>query len=372
MLLSGASAKQSAEQLRVHDPQNQTSHSGPVTFTPDVGPLLADRCGMCHHPNGSAPFSLLTYAAAHQRASVIASMTKRRLMPPWKSEPAQSDFVGQRPLSDDEIDLIQRWVAEGALEGEPRDLPQPRWSDGWQLGTPDLVVTLPRPYVLGSGGTDVSRVFVFPVPVTAARYVRALEFRPGNPKTVLHADIRVDRTPASRQLEDADPDPGYEGLILHSATFPDGLFLGWSPGQVAPVMPKGSAWRLYPGTDLVVEVHMTRNGKSEVVAPSIGLYFTDEPPERTAATLRLGRQNIDIAAGEKNYVSTDSFVLPVDVEVQAVQPHARHRAREVMGMARLPDGTTKPLIDIKDWDFNWQHVYRYVTPVVLPRVTLMA
>lgn len=372
VLLSGASARQSAEHVSLRDLENQTSHSGPVTFTRDVAPLLADRCGMCHHPNGSAPFSLLTYAAARQRASLIASITKRRLMPPWKSEPGQGEFLGQRPLGDDEIDLIQRWVTEGALEGEPRELARPRWSDGWQLGTPDLVVTLPRPYVLGSGGTDVSRVFVFPVPVTTARYVRALEFRSGNPKVVLHADIRVDRTPASRQLEEADPDPGYEGLILHSATFPDGVLLGWSPGQVAPVMPKGLAWRLHPGTDLVVEVHMVRGSKSEVVAPSIGLYFTDDPPRRTPATLRLGRQNIDIAAGEKDYVSTDSFVLPVDVEVQAVQPHAHHRAREVMGMARLPDGTTKLLIDIKDWDFKWQHVYRFVTPVVLPGGTTLA
>src|SRR5437870_2289109 len=101
-------------------------------------------------------------------------------------------------------------AAGGAVEGDPRDLPlPPRWIEGWQLGAPDLVVTLPQPYVLQADGSDVSRVFVFPVPVNGTRYVKGLEFRPGNPQAVHHANIRIDRTPASRQLDDQDPAPGY-------------------------------------------------------------------------------------------------------------------------------------------------------------------
>jgi tetratricopeptide (TPR) repeat protein len=345
--------------------------AGPVSFS-DIAPILFDGCGMCHRPGGAAPFSLLTYPSARQRATQIAAVTKSRVMPPWKSEPGLGEFIGQRPLSDAEIDLIQRWAADGAPEGDPRVLPQARWTDGWQLGKPDLVVTLSQPYVLQADGTDVSRVFVLPLPVNTTRYVRGLEFRPGNPKVVHHANIRIDRTPASRQLDDEDPGPGYDGLILRSAVYPDGHFLGWTPGQVAPLLPKGLAWRLDPGTDLVVEVHMRPSGRSEVVEPSIGLFFGDDPPERTPAMLRLGRQSIDIAAGEKDYTITDSFVLPVDVEVQAVQPHAHYRAREVRGVATLPDGTVKWLISIKDWDFRWQHVYRYVTPFALPKGTTLA
>ena len=126
-------------------------------------------------------------------------------------------------------------------------MPVPRWSEGWQLGSPDLVVTLPQPFVLPPDGTDVSRVFVIPLPVTALRYVRGLEFRPGNAQVVHHANIRIDSTRASRQLDEADPAPGYDGLILRSAVFPDGHFLGWTPGQVAPLLPKGLAWRLASG-----------------------------------------------------------------------------------------------------------------------------
>ena len=346
--------------------------AGPVTFAKDVAPIIFDRCGICHHPNGSAPFSLLTFPAARQRATLIAAVTKSRLMPPWKSEPGYGEFIGHHPLSDAEIEVVQQWLADGAPEGDPRDLPaRPQWTEGWQLGRPDLVVTLPQPYVLPADGTDVSRVFVLALPVDTMRYVRGLEFRPGNQKVVHHANIRIDRTPASRQLDDQDPAPGYEGLLSHSAVYPDGHFLGWTPGQVAPLLPKGLAWRLAPGTDLVLEVHMKPSGRTEVVEPSIGLYFGDEPPERTPAMLRLGRQSIDIAAGQKDYAIGDSFVLPVDVEVQAVQPHAHYRAREVKGLATLPDGTMKWLIYIKDWDFRWQHVYRYVTPFVLPKGTTL-
>jgi tetratricopeptide (TPR) repeat protein len=347
--------------------------AGPVTFSRDVAPIVFDRCGICHHPGGTAPFSLLTYPAARQRATLVAAVTRSRVMPPWKSEPGYGEFIGHRHLSDAEIGVIQQWLADGAPEGDRRDLPAPpQWTDGWQLGTPDLIVTLPRPYVLQPDGTDVSRVFVLPLPVGTMRYVRGLEFRPGNQRVVHHANIRIDRTPASRQLDDQDPAPGYDGVLSHSAVYPDGHFLGWTPGQVAPLLTKGLAWRLAPGSDLVVEVHMKPSGKTERVEPSIGLYFGDDPPERTPAMLRLGRQSIDIAPGEKDYTITDSFVLPVDVEVQAVQPHAHYRAREVTGVATLPDGTTKWLISIKDWDVRWQHVYRYVTPFALPRGTTLA
>jgi len=344
-----------------------------VTFTRDIAPLLHERCGICHHPGGPAPFGLLTFQDARQRARQIAAVTRDRVMPPWKSEPGYGEFVGHRPLSDAEIARIQQWVSDGTVEGDARDLPPPpTWTDGWQLGQPDLVATLPEPYVLAAEGTDVSRVFVFRLPVRTLRYVRGLEFRPGNARVVHHANIRIDRTTASRLLDDQDAAPGYEGLLSHSAVYPDGHFLGWTPGQSAPLLPKGLAWRLPPETDLVVEVHMTPSGKREVVEPSIGLYLTTEAPDRTPAMLRLGRQTIDIAAGDSNYAIEDSFVLPVDVVVQAVQPHAHYRARTVEARATLPDGNKMWLLYIRNWDFRWQHVYRYVTPPVLPKGTTLS
>ena len=346
-----------------------------VTYTRDVAPLLADRCAMCHHPGGSAPFSLLTYADAKRRATQIAKVTHERLMPPWKVEPGFGPFVGQHPLSGSEIATLQKWADAGAPEGKgsrQSSVVSRQWTDGWQLGTPDLVLTLGQPYTLPAEGTDAFHIFVMPIPTAARRYVRGLEFRPGNARVVHHANIRVDRTPSSRRLDEADPGPGYDGLIARSAEYPDGHFLGWTPGQAGPLLPKGLAWTLEPSTDLVVELHMQPSGKPETVAPSIGLYFGDDPPERAPAMLRLGRQDIDIPAGDPRYTVKDSYVLPVDVTVAALQPHAHYRARQVRGEATLPDGSTRTLLVINDWDFRWQHVFRYETPLPLPKGTRLS
>ena len=350
------------------------------TYTRDIAPLLAERCGMCHVPEGSAPFSLLTYADAKRYAAEIAAVTRTRYMPPWKADPENGPFAGQRPLTGDEIDRIQQWVAGGAAGGERADeratFPQKsaapaQQSSGWRLGRPDLIVTLPQAYSLQAEGTDVFRIFVIPLPVTKTRFVRGLEFRPGNPR-VHHANIRLDKTGTSRALDAADPGPGYSGLIARSANYPEGHFLGWTPGQVAPLLPKDLGWRLDPHTDLVIETHMQPSGRPETVQPSIGLYFSDTPPTRTPAMLRLSRQNIDIPAGDAQYIVSDSYVLPVDVDVQAVQPHAHYRARDILGEATLPDGTTRRLIHIADWDFRWQHVFRFEHPLHLPKGTMLS
>jgi tetratricopeptide (TPR) repeat protein len=342
----------------------------PPTFSSDIAPILFSRCSVCHHDGGAAPFSVLTYASVRQHTTLIAELTLKRVMPPWKAEPGYGEFVGLEPLTRDQIDLIQRWVSAGSPEGDPRALPDaPQWNADWQLGTPDLIVTLPQPYTVPAEGGDRFRIFVFPLRVDGTKYVRGIEFHPGNRGVVHHATIRVDNTPTSRLLDEDDPAPGYEGLLAHSAGYPDGHFLGWTPGQVPPLLPKGLAWHLTRGADLVVQLHLVPTGKAEPVQPSVGLYFSNDPPERTPAMIRLSRQNLDIPAGERAYHVTDSYVLPVDVDVQAVQPHAHYRGREIKGVATLPDGTTKWLIYIKDWDFRWQHVYRLVKPMPLPRGT---
>jgi tetratricopeptide (TPR) repeat protein/mono/diheme cytochrome c family protein len=339
-----------------------------VTFTKDVAPILYGECATCHQPDGPAPFSLITYDDARRHAAQIVSATARRYMPPWKPERGYGEFVGERRLSDAQIATIRLWAATGRLEGNASDLPEPpRFSSGWQIGEPDLVVTIPE-YTLRAQGTDVFRNFVIAVPGSGTRYVRALEFRPGN-RAVHHANIRIDPTPASRRLDEADPEPGYEGVILHSADYPDGHFLGWTPGQTPPPGPNALAWRLDAGNDLVVQLHLRPTGKPERIGPSIGLYFASDPPARTPAILRLGRQSLDIPAGARDFRVVDAYVLPVDAEIRAIQPHAHYRARLVSASATLPDGARRPLILIRNWDFNWQDQYRYAAPFWVPAGT---
>ena len=350
-------------------PHDQTSRGDrPITFTKDIAPILYAHCASCHQPDGPAPFSLLTYTDARRRAVQIAKVTASRYMPPWKPEPG--DFVGERRLTDSQILTIDRWVATGEPEGDASDLPAPpQMHSGWQLGVPDAVVALPE-YTLRADGADVFRNFVVAVPGVGARYIRALEFHPGN-RAVHHANIRVDPTAASRHLDEADPEPGYEGVILRSADYPDGHFLGWTPGQMPQPGPNALAWRLGAGDDLVVQLHLQPTGRPERIRPTIGLYFAKEAPVRTPAILRLGRQNLDIPAGAADFRVVDAFVLPVDAEIRAIQPHAHYRARRVSAAAVLSDGTRRPLILIRNWDFNWQDQYRYLTPFWLPAGTTL-
>lgn len=341
-----------------------------VTFSSDVAPILFEHCVVCHRPDSVAGFSLLTYDAARPRARAILQQVLTREMPPWKPEPGYGEFLDERRLSDADISLIERWVETGALEGDPNALPPaPALPTGWQTGQPDLVLTLPA-YDTAASDTDEFRNFVVPIPIVTGRYVRGLEFRPGS-SAVHHANILIDRTRTSRTLDEADPLPGYQGLIPHSATYPEGYFLGWTPGQTPPLAPPDMAWRLDAGSDLFVQLHLQPTGEPELIQPAVGLFFTDTPPTQRPTIFRLGRQDIDIQPGEASYLSTDAYVLPVDAEVQAVQPHAHYRATEVRGWAELPDGERRELIYIPRWNFHWQDQYRYRDPISLPAGTTL-
>jgi Flp pilus assembly protein TadD len=343
------------------------------TFSKDIAPAVFEACVSCHRNAGPGPFPLTTYDEVRRRATQIAQVTRSRFMPPWKVTPDVGHFVGQRLLTDREIALIEQWARNNTPEGDPRELPPlPKHADGWLLGKPDLIVKPEATFTLPATQTDAFRIFAIRLPVSKRTYVTGIEFHPGNARVVHHANIRVDRTPATRKLDDADPLPGYDGLMPRSAEYPDGHFLGWTPGQIAPLVQPELAWTLEPGSDLVVQLHMQPSGAVEQVLPEIGFYITDRAPQRTPTILRLGSQGIDIPAGESHYVIRDSYVLPVDVQLLAIQPHAHYRAKEIKGTATLPDGTTRIVMHIGDWDFRWQHVYRETTPIPLPKGTRLS
>jgi Flp pilus assembly protein TadD len=344
-----------------------------ITFARDIAPIVWSRCATCHRPGEIGPFPLLTYDDVKRRATQIAAVTRRGVMPPWKPVAGKGEFQDERRLTDAELATLQRWIADGAPEGNRADLPpMPRWADGWRLGAPDLVVRMDEPFTVPADGPDVFRTFVIAVPLSSPRYVRAIEFLPGNARVVHHANLGVDRTQASRQLDRRDAEPGYSGGMVVEARYPEGQLLGWTPGQAPHASPDGMAWRLDPGSDLVVQLHLQPTGKPETVRASVGFFFTGTPPVRSPIGLRLGSETIDIPAGARAHVITDSYVLPTDTDVFAVQPHAHNLARRMEATATLPDGSVRPIIEIEDWDFRWQDVYRYVRPIALPKGTTIA
>lgn len=345
--------------------------AGAPTFNKDIAPIVWQRCSGCHRPGEIGPFSLLSYEDVRTHALKIVSVTKDGIMPPWLPEPGYGTFANERRLSANELGLIERWYAQGAPEGDPADrrLP-PVWPDGWQLGTPDLVVELPEAYTLVPGESDVFRNLVIPIPIDRARFVRGMELRPGNHKVVHHATIGLDRTRVSRKLDAESPEPGFAGGMFSEGTStPDNHALGWTPGM-APVMePPDMAWRLEAGSDLIIQLHLlpSRTGQTELVRPSVGFFFTDAPPTRASIDFKLGSKTIDIPAGQADYLAEDTYELPVDVDVVSVYPHAHYLGKDMKAFATLPGGDVRWLVWIKRWDFHWQDRYRFQAPVFLPK-----
>jgi hypothetical protein len=347
--------------------QAQIKMEGPVTFSKEIAPIVFKNCTPCHRPGESGPFDLLSYADVKKHARDIASVTARRIMPPWLPEPGYGEFESDRRLADRDLSLLQKWIEDGSPEGNPAETPQlPKWNEGWSLGTPDLVVET-APYTLPAGGNDIYYNFVVPIPTASTRYVSGVEFIPGN-RVVHHAFINIDPTRGSkRRAAKLDP-PGFLGMDLpETAVMPGGQLTGWQPGKIPRLATQGLAWTLRTNTDLVLQVHMNPSGKPEKIQPKVGFYFTDQAPTNAAFRIQLAALELDIPAGESNYVAERSYTLPVDVSMVRVGAHAHYLAKEMQGYAILPGGEKKWLLWIKSWDFKWQGDYQYKEPVFLPK-----
>jgi Flp pilus assembly protein TadD len=350
--------------------------AGPPDFAHDVAPIVYGNCAACHRPGGTGPFSLLSYQDVRKRAAQIAAVTHSRYMPPWLPDEGHGDFADERRLTDREIQILAQWAAAGAPEGPAAEAPKPpEFPGGWQLGTPDLVLEAAAPFAVPAAGPDLFWNFLFTPKLAAGRYVKAIEIRPGNPRVVHHANLLVDRAGSAHRAAEAGSG-GFSGMdltVVRSPFDPDGHFLFWKPGLPPHVEPDGFAWRLLPGDTLVLNTHLHPSGKPEEARPSIGIYFTDAPPKHFPLLVQLEHDSaLRIPAGARDFVVSDDFTLPMDVDVLAVYPHAHYLGKLLEGYATLPDGTRKWLIRIPDWDLNWQAVYYYREPVMLPQGTVVS
>ncbi|MEI6233355.1 MAG: hypothetical protein WCT04_09895 [Planctomycetota bacterium] len=343
-----------------------------VTFNKDIAPILFQNCTGCHRPGEVAPFDLITYQDASKRAKQLARVTQSRYMPPWKAEPGHGEFLDERRLTTDQLALIKNWADNGAPEGVAADLPAaPKFTDGWKLGEPDLVVKMPDSFTLQAEGRDVFRCFVIPLKLDADTYVSAIDFRPGNRKIVHHALFFLDSNGVAAKKTSADGKPGFESFGSPGFV-PTGGLGGWAPGYTPRPLPDGMGKLVKKGSDLVIQIHFHPSGKEEQEQSTLGLYFTKKTPDKVVASIPIGSRKIDIAAGATNYKVTKDFTVPIDAEVVGLTPHAHYLCKEMKVTATLPDGSKKSMIWIKDWDFSWQDQYLYKTPMKLPKGTNIA
>ena len=301
-------------------------------------------------------------------------------MPPWLPEemtgPRAVHFEGDRRLNDAEVEMLTGWVKAGMPEGVGPEPVAPVYSVGWQMGPPDLVLEMPEAVTEPASGSDLFVNFVLPAGVTATKWVRAMEVQPGAGQLVHHANVIVDRRASLRAAHPGDWQRGVPGMNLQidggDAFDPDSHFLFWKPDSTALVEPAGMPWRLDPGNDLILNMHLKPTGKPEAVRARIGLYFTAEPARFKPMLIQLEHDAaLDIPAGGAHFVVTDELKLPVAVDVLGVYPHAHYLGKEMEGWAVLPDGVRQPIVTIRSWDIDRQSVYRLAKPLALPAGTVL-
>jgi len=344
--------------------------SGTPTWAEDVAPILYTRCVGCHRPGGPGPFHLLTYEDAVEQAPTIAEATGTGKMPPWLPVTGDVAFAGDRRLTDRERRTIREWVEGGTPSGDPASVSPPEFPEGWRLGVPDLIVHTDEDFPVPASGGDIFRNLVVTVPIDHRVWVRGMEIRFSDPRVVHHSMITLDATSSSRRQAGLDSLPGFDGMFVATeAVGPSGFLLGWTPGKEPALSPEGLAFPLDPGTDIVVQLHLRPYGEPAEVGAELGLHLAEEPPSRTPFTIRLGVEDIDIAPGDPSYVRTDEYVLPVDLEVLGMYPHAHYVGHAISLDAVRPDSTRLRVLDIPHWDFNWQDAYRLAEPLRLPAGT---
>ncbi len=346
---------------------------GAVTFNRDIAPIVYANCSTCHREGEAAPFALLSYRDVKKHAGQIADLTSRRVMPPWKADPSEhGGFVGERRLTDAQIATLRRWVDAGAPEGAGPSPAAPTFPVGWQQGEPDLVVTMPEAFHVPADGPDIYRCFPISVEPPEGKYLRSVEYRPGDRRVVHHA-VMTTMSPSEatkKLLEDGDETgPGFKsGLAAPGNRLPGPLGI-WAPGKDPLPLPEGYAMPWPRKARMVLQLHLHPIGKAADERSSVGLYFTSEKPKGGLQPLVLMNKNVRIAPGDGDYRLTQSIETRADVDVIGLFPHMHLIGRTVKATATLPDGTRLPLLSIGDWDFNWQGYYQYGKPLHLPRGT---
>jgi peroxiredoxin len=354
------------------EPADVDVTSQQLTFCRDIAPIVFANCMRCHRQGECAPFPLTSYEEVRDRAAQIASVVEQRIMPPWRARRGFGRFLNERCLNSSDIERIAAWVRNGAPRGNPADLPpSPQFVAGWQLGKPDVVLTMPEEYEIPADGPDIYRIFVIPTRLRQDCLASAFEFRPGNPRVVHHSWVYFDTQGKARRLDAADPGPGYTNFGGPGFSGASSLG-GWAPGGLPRRLPAGLARQIQANSDLVLLVHYHPTGKRERDRSTIGFYFAPPTARCQAGELMLANYDLDIRAGGRQQHVSASHVLPVNTYLLDVTPHMHQLGRKMEVTAILPDRTVVPLVAIDDWSFYWQEHYVYREPILLPAGTKLS
>jgi len=338
-----------------------------VTFHKDVLPVLQKNCQGCHRPGEAAPISFLTYKSTRPFAKAIKEAASTRRMPPWHADPHFGKFSNDKSLTQTEINTLTAWADTGAKEGNPKDAPQPvSFIDGWNIGKPDLVLEMPKPFTIPAQGTVDYTYYIIPVGNKEDIWVERAEVRPGN-RAVLHHVIAFVRPPGSRWLKNAVP--GEPFTPQRENAFGGQWLTAYAPGMPPQVLPPGKARRLPAGSDIVLQMHYTANGKEQTDASKIGLLFAKQPPQEQVLTLAVQNNRFEIPPHEANHEVKAELVLQQDSTLSALMPHMHLRGKDFLFRATYPSGESEVLLSVPRYDFSWQLIYEPAGQKLLPKGT---
>jgi hypothetical protein len=326
-----------------------------VTYSKHVAPILQARCQVCHRPDQSAPFTLMTYEDAAKRGRMIKEVTTQRRMPPWHADARYGRFSNDRRLTREEVNVLSAWVDGGMPQGDVGDLPKPvAWPKGWSHGTPDLVLEMPEPFEVPATGVVPYKNWIIDPEFTEDRWVQRAECRPGAPGVVHHVVVYIMKTgqrgPVSR-----------DGLMS--------ILVGWAPGDLGLVLPPDTALRVPKGARLRLEMHYTPNGTATTDRSAVGITFAKQPPKYELFVSEFANMTFAVAPHDPHYKAEAAFRVPADARLISLAPHMHWRGKHYFYEAIYPGGKRETLLSVPRWDFNWQNVYRFQDPVPLPKGT---
>ena len=341
----------------------------------DIAPLIAANCVSCHRGNGSAPFSLASVEDVTSRARTIAQVAEEGFMPPWKASPHLGRFRDERVLSDQQIALLSAWVAAGKPLGEPDEAaPAVVLNESrWPMGQPDIVLEMAQPFAVPASGEDIYRYFVLPGALTRDLVVTGIDFLPGDPSVVHHANFFIDFAGRAAAEDAKDEAPGFSvfgtgSFMDYTGAASDAYGIGgWAPGAEPYQTPSDTGIWLGRGGEIVVEIHYKLSGQATSDRSQLGLYLAKEPVSRYLDGLLVGTQDIAIPAGQSAYHRHVSMQVPEDFHLVDLMPHMHYIGTRARVQLTHPDGQVESLIGIQDWDLRWQNIYVLREPKLIRR-----
>ncbi len=358
-----------------------TNSGGAPTFTKDVAPILNKNCVSCHRPGEIAPMSLLSYEQARPWAKSIREKVSRGLMPPWHAESAHGVFLNDRRLNDNDKATLIAWSDAGAPQGDPKDMPPaPKFTEGWEIGKPDVVLSMPKPYNVTASGTIAYQYFPIPTNFTEDKWVQAIEVKPGERSVVHHILVfcKPPQAAAAAQMTDsfmpvvpkmpvAKRDPNAPAQNQSFGGGQGNLIATTAPGTNAMIYQPGDAIRIPAGATLLFQVHYTANGKEATDQSSVGMIFAKEPPQREIHNSAFVNILMKVPAGSPDQAIDSAIEFSEDSHITALFPHTHLRGKSWEYRLIYPDGRSQVVLSVPKYDFNWQTYYEYAKPIAVPK-----